>query len=57
MSMDIEMNEQPYFEKIVSGTVGYCNKIVAEYRARGYVVASQKQWSDGKYTFVLRKDK
>lgn len=51
------MTHQPYFEKIVSGTVGYCNKIVAEYRARGYVVVKQKQWSDGKYTFVLRASK
>jgi hypothetical protein len=55
--MEIEMTDQPYFEKIVSGTVSYCNKVAADYRCRGYIIAKQTRWSDGKYTYVLRKAK
>lgn len=57
IEMEIEMTDQPYFEKIVSGTVSYCNKVAAEYRGRGYVLVNQKLWADGKYTYVLRKTK
>lgn len=51
------MSDAAYIEKIVSGTIAYCNKVAAEHRSRGFVIVSQKRWPDGKYTYVLRVPK
>lgn len=51
------MSDTAYIEKIVSGTVAYCNKVAEQCRKQGYAIAKQHRCPDGKYIYVLRAPK
>lgn len=57
MGMETEMTDDNYIEKIISGSVGYCNKQAASLRIQGYQIVKQIRCADGKYTYVLRAPK
>lgn len=51
------MSDANYIEKIISGTIGYCNKQAAALRGQGFEIVKQRRCGDGKYVYVLRAPK
>jgi hypothetical protein len=41
---------------IVSGSFRYVAKRIEELDAQGYKIVKSKQWSDGKWTYVMEKE-